>query len=218
MDCVESCLNEALKIAGRFFTMDELMKTLTRDQGFWGDQGGVTFTGGEPLLQHEFLFEALRQCRSRYMHTAVETSAHVDTIILKEILQWLDWLFIDITHMDPIAHRQQTGLDNSLILRNIEELAFSGWKGRLIIRVPVIPGYNDTGENLSYTAEYMKQHGLKEVNLLPFHRLGTSKYEQLGVTYKYSKVEPPSRMAMLANQRIFEDAGLDCYIDYETPF
>jgi pyruvate formate lyase activating enzyme len=218
MDCVKACLSEALEIAGRTYTVDELMRILIRDQSMWGSQGGVTFSGGEPLFQAEFLLAILAKCRSNYMHTTVETSAHSKPDVLMEILKWTDWMFIDIKHMDSSAHRTETDIGNELILQNIEAAASLGWDGRLIIRVPIVPGYNDTDENLRATAAFMVKLNLKEVNLLPFHRLGHSKYEQLGLNYKYAQVPPPSREDLLSHQRIFENSGLQCYIGSETPF
>jgi len=218
MDCVKACLSEALQIAGRTYTVDELMQILVRDQGFWGSQGGVTFGGGEPLFQAEFLLAVLEKCRSNYMHTAVETSAHADTDVLMEVLKRTDWMFIDIKHMDSAAHRAETGAGNELILQNIEVAASTGWDGRLIIRVPIVPGYNDTVENLRATAAFMVKLNLQEVNLLPFHRLGHSKYEQLGLNYEYAQAPSPSREIMQSHQHIFEAAGLQCYVGSETPF
>ena len=218
MDCVQACLNEALRIAGRAYTVNELLRVLARDQGFWGSQGGVTFSGGDPLFQVEFLLAILEKCRSNYMHTAVETSAYTNVDVLMEVLKRTDWMFIDIKHMDPAAHRAETGAGNELILQNIAAVAAAGWDGRLIIRVPIIPGYNDTVENLRATAAFVAQLNLKEVNLLPFHRLGRSKYEQLGLDYKYAQVPSPSGEVMRSHQRIFEAAGLQCYVGSETPF
>ena len=218
MDCASSCLNEALKVSGSYFEVDDLMQILVRDQDFWGSQGGITFSGGEPLLQGEYLLDVLHRCRSNYMHTAVETSAHGNTDLLREVLRLTDWLFIDIKHMNPQAHRDKTGVDNGLILKNIEMVASSEWEGRCVIRETIIPGYNDAEENLRDTAEFMMQLGLKELNLLPFHRLGNSKYEQLGMVYEYSQVESPSRESMLKHQSFYENAGLYCYLDFETPF
>jgi pyruvate formate lyase activating enzyme len=218
MDCVKACLSQALQISGRAYTVDELMRVLVRDQGFWGSQGGVTFSGGEPLFQAEFLSAVLEKCRSNYMHTAVETSAHADTDVLMEVLKWTDWMFIDIKHMDSAAHRGETGAGNELILHNVEAVACAGWDGRLVIRVPIVPGYNDTVENLQATGAFLAKLNLKEVNLLPFHRLGRSKYEQLGLNYEYAQVESPPREVMRSHQRIFEAAGLQCYVGSETPF
>jgi pyruvate formate lyase activating enzyme len=218
MDCAKACLNEALKIAGRTYTLDELMRILVRDQGFWGSQGGVTFGGGEPLFQPEFLLAVLAKCRSNYMHTTVETCAHANTDVLIEVLKWTDAMFIDIKHMDAVAHRSGTGVGNDLILQNVEAAASTPWEGRLIVRVPIVPGFNDTVENLQATAAFMARLHLKEVSLLPFHRLGHSKYEQLGLNYAHAQMPTPSGEAMSSYQRIFEITGLQCYIGPEIPF
>jgi len=125
MECVQACQHEALRVAGRPYTADELLRILTRDQGFWGGQGGVTFSGGEPLLQKEFIAAVLERCRFAYMHTAIETSAFVETGFLLRVLQWTDWLFIDLKHMDSAAHQAGTGAGNELILSNIAAVASS---------------------------------------------------------------------------------------------
>jgi glycyl-radical enzyme activating protein len=218
MDCVKACLSNALQTAGRAYTVDELMRILIRDQGFWGSQGGVTFGGGEPLFQAEFLLAVLAKCRSNYMHTTVETSAHANTDVFTEVLKWTDAVFIDIKHMDSAMHHSGTGVGNELILENIEAAASAGWNGRLIIRVSIVPGYNDTVENLRASAAFAARLKLKEINLLPFHRLGHSKYEQLGLSYEYAQMATPSRKTMRSHQHIFEAAGLRCYVDSETPF
>jgi pyruvate formate lyase activating enzyme len=205
-------------VAGRAYTVDQLMRVLRRDQGFWGSGGGVTFSGGEPLAQPEFLLAALRECRASYMHIAVETCAHVEPALLREILRWIDWLFVDLKHMDSAAHRAGTGIGNELILRNVAMLAAAEWPGRLIVRVPVVPGFNDTAENLRATAVFVRQLGLGEVNLLPFHRLGASKYEQLGLAYPYAHTTAASAEDLQPLQRIFAAAGLRCYVGHETPF
>ena len=218
LDCAAACRHEALKVAGRAYTVDQLMRVLCRDQGFWGSEGGVTFSGGEPLAQPEFLLAALQGCRTSYMHTAVETCAHVAPDLLREVLRWTDWLFVDLKHMDSAAHLAGTGVSNELILRNIALVAAAGWPGRLIVRVPVVPGYNDTAVNLQATAAFVAQLGLGEVNLLPFHRLGAAKYEQLGLAYPYAYVAAFPRETLQAQQRIFAAAGLRCYVGAETPF
>jgi len=218
LDCVRACLKEALKVAGRPFTVESLMKILLRDQGYWGEGGGVTFTGGEPLAQPEFLLAVLKKCRSHYMHTALETSAQARTDLLLAVQKLVDWIFIDLKHMDAAAHEKGTGVTNELILRNIEAAAAAAWTGRLIIRMPVVPGFNDGRENLVATAAFMKKNGLPEVNLLPFHRLGSSKYAQLGMEYAYAGKEVSSGAAMAEAAGIFKAAGLRCSLGSKTPF
>ena len=218
-DCVAACLNQALTSAGRTYTVAELMAILVRDQGFWGADGGVTFSGGEPLSQPEFLETVLRLCRAGYIHTAVETSAYTDRDLLLSLLPWIDWLLVDIKHMDADAHRAETGVGNERIIENLEAVASAGWAGRLIVRVPIIPGYNDSAENLQTTAQFVRELALHEVNLLPFHRLGTGKYEQLGLDYgRYAHLAPPTPEALRSHQQVFFAAGLSCYVGSETPF
>jgi pyruvate formate lyase activating enzyme len=148
----------------------------------------------------------------------VETCAHVETTLLLQTLQWIDWLFVDLKHVDSALHRQETGEGNELILHNIAQVASSGWDGRLVVRLPVIPGFNDTPDNLHATAAFMHSLGLGEINQLPFHRLGNSKYEQLGLEYRFARTESPTREAMLTHKRMLEENGLRCYLDFETPF
>jgi pyruvate formate lyase activating enzyme len=218
LDCAGACLHEALTIAGRFYNADDLMRILERDQGYWGDRGGVTFGGGEPLVQAEFLLSVLRRCRSAYIRTAIETCAHVDNGVLMQALEWTDWLFADIKHMDSAEHSRGTGASNELILDNIRAVASAGWDGRLMIRVPLVPGFNDTVDNLRATARFVAGLGLTEVNLLPFHRLGASKYEQLGLAYAFAEVAAPTTESIQAARGIFKAAGLRCYVGSDTPF
>jgi pyruvate formate lyase activating enzyme len=218
MPCVEACYRGALQRAGRPFTVSELMRLLMRDRDFWGSGGGVTFGGGEPLFQATFLEAVLRRCREVYLHTAIETSGHAPTPTLLAVLPLLDWIFIDLKHMSSATHRQQTGVGNELILNNLATLAASDWPGRLIVRIPLVPGFNDSQENLEASAAFLAEHGLHEVNLVPFHRLATSKYEQLGEPYRWAGVDRPQRAEMEAAAALMADAGLRCYVDDGTPF
>ena len=218
MDCIRACLNQALEVAGREYTLNALMLLLHRDQDYWGEGGGVTFGGGEPLMQADFLLAALERCRSNYIHTAVETSAHAPTEILIQALRLADWVFFDLKHCDSAAHRDGTGVGNELILQNLEVVAAARADCRLIVRVPIVPLFNDAPENLRATADLMRKLDLKEVNLLPFHRLASSKYQQLGLDYAYAHVPPPSKAMMLSHQSIFTQAGLLCYLGANTPF
>ncbi len=217
-NCTEGCYREALKVSGNWINISSLMQVLERDRKFWGSGGGVTFGGGEPLMQHHFVGEALRVCRDHQIHTALETSACCFFEILMEVMPHVDWAFMDLKHMDSLCHREATGIGNEEILRNISALASSGWKGRLIVRVPLITGFNDSEENLVATAEFLRSCGIGELNLLPFHRLGASKYEQLGLCYEYASLESPGPEHMKACSALIEQQGLRCYMGYETPF
>lgn len=217
-ECAGSCMKEAVKTAGREMHLDELMRILKRDQGYWGEEGGVTFTGGEPLLQKDFLFAALKKCRRNYIHTAVETCASVPADTFLGVMELADFIFVDLKHMDAEAHERETGRENGLILKNIEAAAAPAFNKPLVIRMPVIPGFNDGEENIRATAEFMRKNGLREINILSFHRMGASKYGQMGQVYKFAGIEPPSEDAMKKIAGIFRSSGINCHIDSWTPF
>lgn len=217
-DCTKACIHESLSLSGKWMTVSQLMAVIYRDRKFWGERGGVTFTGGEPFMQKEFLTAALKKCRESFIHTAVETSAYVDTKFFLNAFQYIDFAFIDIKHMDPKKHLEATGVDNQLILKNIAALAASDWSGVLVIRIPVIEGFNDSDENITATAEFLNKIGLDIVNILPFHRLGDSKYNQLGMNYKYSECMETPDEVMERVQKIFLDHDIGCFIGSNTPF
>lgn len=217
-DCTKACIYEALVLSGKWMTTGELMNIIKRDMKFWGDGGGVTFTGGEPFLQKEFLLGILKVCKTQSIHTSIETSAYVNTEVLLNALQYIDVVFTDIKHMKPELHLKRTGVRNDIILKNIETLASSDWPGLLVIRIPIIEGYNDSDENITATAEFLKDINLDVVNILPFHRMGDSKYKQLGLQYKYSGHTATSDTKMRHIQKIFLKYDIGCFIGSDTPF
>ncbi|MCT4606170.1 MAG: 4-hydroxyphenylacetate decarboxylase activase [Marinisporobacter sp.] len=217
-DCTKACYHEALKICGNWYTSADLMKVLSRDRQYWGEKGGVTFSGGEAFLQKEFLLEILKLCKEKYIHTAIETTAYTDPNTFLQVMDQIDFAFIDVKHMDREKHKKKTGVYNDLILKNIENLSHSSWKGRLVLRMPVIRSFNDTDENIHATVQFMKRLGLFEINILPFHRLGDSKWSQLGKIYPYRKEEatPPEKLNII--QDIFLNNDIACYIGSDTSF
>lgn len=218
MKCVDACYSEALHVSGSWYGVEKLMRILRRDREYWGARGGVTFSGGEPLLQSAFLTEVLKLCRREYIHTAVETTCHAPKARLDEVLKWTDWLFVDLKHMDTLRHREFTSVGNEKILANLRSIRASDWPGRLILRVTVVPGFNDSEENMEATARFAAAEGIGEINLLPFHAMATSKYEQLGRAYAYDSQPAPAPVEMQRFQTIFESHGLHCYVDSQTPF
>lgn len=218
MDCIKACLNDAFVMCGKFYSVADLMRIFTRDINFWGRNGGVTFSGGEPLAQKEFILEVLKQCKEKYIHTAIETSAYTSQEHFLNVFKYIDFAFIDIKHMDSDKHKEKTGVGNERILENITALIESGWPGRLIIRMPVIEGFNDTDENAIATAEFMKNLGLREMNILPFHRLGESKWRQLGKIYPYKDCEGTTDEVLGRIQDIYLDRDILCYVSSDTPF
>lgn len=218
-ECVAVCYMQALQMSGKWYSVDDLMKVLNRDRFYWGSEGGLTLSGGEPLMQKRFVVELLRRCHEASIGTCVETSGYVPRATLEAVAPHVQWFFIDVKHMDTIRHREGTGVDNEMILNNIRWLASDHeWSGRLMLRMPVIPSFNDSEENARATAAFMKECNLKEINLLPFHRLGSSKHEQLGSKYAFEDqpATAPEKLNPLAE--IYRGEGITCYVGSNTSF
>lgn len=218
LDCVSACLNGALEASGRRLSLHELMRILERDRDYWGQGGGVTFSGGEPLNQPEFLLAALDACRESHIHTVIETSAHADAQLVLDVACRSDWMFIDLKHMDSARHQDEIGVGNEQVLANLDALASSPHETRVVVRIPIVPGFNDSLENLTESARFLAGLRLTDVNLLPFHRMAESKYAQLGMNYAHALTKPPSANEMEVHRQIFVSAGLNCHIGAETPY
>jgi glycyl-radical enzyme activating protein len=199
-------------------TVDQLAALLRRDRPFWGGRGGVTFSGGEPLLQRDFMGPMLRRCREMGIHACAETTASLDPAWFMEAAALLDWIFVDIKHMDPGRHREGTGASNRLVLENLRRLGASELDCFVVVRVPVVPGFNDSEENLRATARFVRECGLEVVNLLPFHRLGESKWRQAGLAYPYGDQRSLEREELARAAQWVREEGATCYLGWETPF
>jgi pyruvate formate lyase activating enzyme len=215
--CAEACNTGALKIAGYYITVDELFQRLERERDYWGKDGGMTLTGGEPFNQPEFALEILMKCYKSYIHTAIETCGNVPWKYYEEAINYIDWIFYDIKHINNQKHKEWTGVDNKLILKNAEKFA-KLFKGRIIIRIPLIPGFNDSEKELSDIADFMNSVGLKEVNILPVHHLGKEKYKLLGLNYYNNLPTSSFQLPSSGYFEIFFKKGLTCYEGYKTPF
>ncbi|WP_202300716.1 glycyl-radical enzyme activating protein [Dryocola clanedunensis] len=218
LSCTDSCYQEALKRCGKRMTVGQLLQRLEDDRDFWGENGGVTFSGGDPFAQHNFLETLAQRCQKLGIHTAIETAAFIRTDIFLQVMQCIDFAFVDVKHMDSQRHHQCTGVENELILHNIQTLLRSSWSGRLVLRGPVIAGFNDDEENMQKLAAFMKQAGAQEINLLPFHRLGESKWQQTGKDYPVREWHAPDEQKMAGLAALFSGRGLRCYVGSETPF
>ena len=186
-ECVPSCLAGCRTVSGKAYTARELFQEAYKDVAFYRkNAGGVTLSGGEVLMQHEIAAETLRLCKKSYITTCVETSAFAPWEHLRAVAQYCDSIFVDLKHMDSETHRRLTGVKNALILENLQALcAFAAGRGlRVIVRLPVIPGYNDEAENIIESARFVSTlPGAPELNLLPYHNMGEKKYEMIGADY-----------------------------------
>lgn len=180
--CVEACPNEARAISGELKTVYEVLEVVKKDSLFYRNSGGgVTASGGEPTSQPKFLLALFQACRRSGFHTCLDTCGYVSWEVLEHALEYTDLVLYDIKHMDPKRHIELTGVDNELILQNAGRVAKNGIP--LVIRVPLIPGCNDSKENMEALAKYAIKLGVREINLLPYHELGVNKYERLGMKY-----------------------------------
>lgn len=217
-ECTTICPNNVFKQCVKEYTVDQLINILKRDFNNWGPDGGVTFTGGDPLVQHEFLIEVLKKCNELQIHKAIETEAYTKEEVFLNVMKYINFAFVDVKHMDMEKHKEGTGVYNDLILSNIRALKKSGWPGRLVLRQPTIAGYNDDDENALKLIDFMNENSLYEINLLKFHRLGTTKWNQLGKDYEYSDHGDISIERMNELQKLYLDNNIACYIGEDTPF
>lgn len=177
--CVQNCPQAALTIAGHDVTVEQMMREILFDRAFYREEGGMTLSGGEPLMQGNFACELLRSAKEMQIHTCVETCGFVSEKIIRSAARFTDLFLFDIKELNPRKHREGTGAENTLILNNLYVL--DSLKKRVIIRCPIIPGYNLYAEHFRGIAELVQQLACVEaVELEPYHPLGLSKYESLG--------------------------------------
>jgi len=180
--CTEVCLNEARRLVGNYITVDEIMHEVLRDRKFYENSGGgVTISGGEPTTQPDFALAILQHCKRERLHTALDTCGHAPWPILEKLLEYADLVLYDIKHMDSAKHQEATGVPNDLILENAKRIA--AYKA-MKVRVPLVPGFNDSSENIRATAQFAKSElGSEDIDLLPYNKLAESKYTRLEMDY-----------------------------------
>ncbi|HWT74016.1 MAG TPA: glycyl-radical enzyme activating protein [Mobilitalea sp.] len=200
------------KVIGRDVTVDEVMEEIKKDLPYYRRSGGgITLSGGEALLQPEFAVELLRTCQEFGINTAIESAGYASFEVIQKYLPYIDYYLMDIKHMNSKKHEEFTGKPNELILENARKIAESG--ANLIIRVPVIPTFNHTKEEIRAIAAFAKTlPDVKELHLLPYHRLGQDKYEGLGRTYTLSHIEPLDNEYMNGLLEVAKLSGLPCQI------
>jgi len=211
-DCAEACTAEALEIVGHEVTVEEIMKEIRKDAVFYEESGGgVTFSGGEPTMQAGFLRELLKACREEGFHTAVDTSGNVDPVALFILSDDVDLFLYDIKTMDEETHRNHTGASNRLILENLRRLSDAG--KTVIVRMPLIPGFNDDEENAQKTGEFVSSLAtVKQICILPYHKGGTEKLGRLMETGPHYETEPPEEEKIEEIKGILEEYGLEVKI------
>jgi pyruvate formate lyase activating enzyme len=210
--CVDACLTGAREIIGKEMTVAEVMAEAEKDRIFYDQSGGgVTFSGGEPLMQPNFLLALLGQCRMKGIHTAVDTTCYAEPHVVLDVASETDMFLCDLKHMDSRLHRQYTGVGNDLILDNIRALVKAGAK--MLIRVPIIPGFNDDRTNIEETTRFVKLlRGVDRIDILPYNRGGLEKSVRLSEDLELMQTEVPSDQTMEGIADTFRSHGFEVKI------
>jgi pyruvate formate lyase activating enzyme len=208
--------NEFIKIeeAGEYYSVKDVLDILEKEKMFISQsKGGVTFSGGEPMQQPEFLLEALKACHDNGYHTAVDTSGYSLPVNYLAIIPYTDLFLFDIKHLDDEKHTKYTGVSNAMIISNFKLILASGTD--IMVRIPLIPGYNDNEHHLELVRSFLadnKAENLRKISLLPYHRIGSSKYKRLNIPDRMEGIEPPSAERMNALKVFFEGTGINVKI------
>ena len=195
--CTLYCPVDARKVCGKEHTVDEVLKEVLKDKAFYETSGGgVTFSGGECMMQIDFLAEILKKCKENGIHTAVDTAGHIPFESFEKILPYTDLFLYDIKIFDSQKHKQYVGVSNELILENLKKLFER--KAKLWIRIPIIPDVNDSIEEIQKIKDFLKTIGTAEkIELLPYHAMGENKYRAIGKEPQIFKTPDAENMKRL---------------------
>lgn len=198
-------------ITGEYYTIDELMAIIRKDLDYYRESGGgVTVTGGEVLAQKDFVLELLQACRQENIHTTCETSAFSAESDFHELLENTDLLIMDIKHYDDIQHLSKTHARLAPVLKNLDQAVAS--EENVLIRIPIIPGFNDTLADAERFGLLLKGHAVRKIELLPFHQFGKSKYKFLNRTYEFDGVPQLTSEDLIPYSEVIKKYHIDCII------
>jgi pyruvate formate lyase activating enzyme len=222
--CAEACPSKAIEMSGKLYGVEDLMQIIERERvHIEHSGGGVTFSGGEPLMHSDFLIEMLKACGEKGLHRAVDTCCFASTETMLEVAKHTDLFLYDLKLMDPIQHKKWTGVDNRLILKNLKILAESG--ANINIRIPFIKNVNSGIEEITGMAEFItmlpfKNRGMETatpkqkmlVNLLPYHNIASGKYKKLDMFYDSAAMDEPTAEDLKSAAEIFGKYGIELEI------
>ena len=207
LEDAERCFSGALTVCGRRISAEDALKEILKDRVFYEGDGGVTFSGGECLLQADFVAEVLSLAKKEGLHTAIDTCGCVNWEAIEKTLEYCDLYLYDVKCVSADTHKGFTGVDNYTIIENLKKLSKTGKE--IWIRTPVIPGFNDTKEEMTQIADLIAPlSGIRQITLMPYHTLGASKYETLGLTYPYDTSLRIDEATLASFKRIFESRNI----------
>ncbi|MBN2062046.1 MAG: glycyl-radical enzyme activating protein [Deltaproteobacteria bacterium] len=210
--CTEVCYPEALKILGKFMTVQDLIAEVKKDEIIYKhSHGGVTLSGGEPLLDLEFNKVLLRSFKEENINIGIDTCGHVPISNIEELISYIDFFLWDIKHMDPVKHLELTGVTNELILSNLRFVSERNIP--IYIRIPIIPSYNNSEKNIRAICDFVRSlASVIEINIIPLHHMGKARYSSLGRPYPIADIPLISEDALRNLKLIVESYGLKCNI------
>ncbi len=205
--CEDVCVYDALEVVGREVTVHEALEEIERDRVFFEESGGgITFSGGEPLMQLDFVQAILAEIKKRNIHTTLDTSGYVNFKDLERISDHVDLFLYDIKIMDEKKHKKYTGVSNAIILENLHKLSKRGTP--VTVRIPLISGINDDEQNVEFFAEYMQTLiNIKHISLLPYHSGGCEKYRNLRKEEPLKTFQPPTEERIDEIKQILAESG-----------
>lgn len=207
--CAEVCPSKAREMSGKEMTVEEVMKIVRKDALFYENSGGgVTFGGGEPTSGGQFFLDMAQAARDEGFHVTVDTCGYCPEERFDKTIELADLFLFDCKHMDPEQHKKLTGVDNTIILRNMRAALASGKE--VHIRMPLMPDMNDSDENIAAMADFFKEFGRDEIEVMPCHAFGRSKYAALGWEYRMSGEYTPKQLEIVKQR--FADHGLKTVI------
>jgi len=200
LKCVEVCPSHSIERMGEIMTVNSILDIVKRDAGFYRhSNGGMTLSGGEPLLQWQFALEVLRDAKGMGFHTALDTTAYASWEVLDEVMNFTDLLLCDVKHMNSERHQETTGVPVQRILENLQKVAARP-KSKIWVRHPLIPNFNDSEEDLEELCKFVRTLGpaVEKLSLLPYHKFGETKYTATGRTYPWAEA------SLLSDERVEE--------------
>lgn len=210
-ECVKVCPSGALRMVGTEITVKQLVKQIESYKMFYdvSDKGGVTISGGDPLFQPEFTIEVLKECRLRGIHTAIETAAYANEEDFLNVLKYVDLLLCDIKHMDNDMHIRGTGVSNQVIHKNLLCWSQQKEKPDCVIRLPLVPQFNDSNKNVLETCDFVKKLGIRQLDLLPFNYMASNKYNEMGIKWECAGINKQAEKKLNELASLVRSAGLD---------
>lgn len=208
-NCVDACTEYAFLPVGEEVSVKQVIDEVIKDMPFYGENGGITISGGEPLFQPEFCLELLKLSKESGISTVIDTSGYADTDVVNEIMQYTDMVLLDIKHMDSKIHKMGTGVGNDKILKNAELMAKNN---NVRISFTLIPGYNDSEKNIINTAMFALNNGIKYIDINILHTLGSDKYIYLGLESPYKQYNQIKKDKINLIKNMIRDCGVNVTI------